>query len=374
MAGATMTSDWSTQRINATRRTLLAWYRRARRDLPWRRTQDPYAIWLSEIMLQQTRVETVIPYYERFLAAFPTVTALAGAPLGDVLKLWEGLGYYTRARNLHKAARQVTNDCGGAWPRTADELRKLAGVGRYTAGAIASIAFGERAAALDGNIQRVLARLFAIDDSIDERATQVELWRLAEQLLSPRAPGDFNQALMELGATVCTPRGPQCLVCPLHEHCEAARSGRAEALPVRSKKAAVPIVHAVAAAIRQRGRWMLVKRPERGLLGGLWELPGGEISSADDAATKLPEIVRAVTGIEVAVGEKLGEVRHIFTHRDLRLAVYVATKLPGRVKLARHDASSWATIEEIAALPLARVDQKVIALLPRDAEPSPRKR
>ncbi|HEY5946784.1 MAG TPA: A/G-specific adenine glycosylase, partial [Kofleriaceae bacterium] len=211
-------------------------YKRDRRDLPWRRTRDPYAIWVSEIMLQQTRVQTVIPYWERWMARFPTVTALAAAPLDDVLAAWAGLGYYSRARNLHAGAQAVTSAFAGALPRRASELRAVPGIGPYTAGAIASIAYGERAPLVDGNVARVLARVFAMRDDIKSSAGQKALWQRAGELMAAlpddHAPGDLNQGLMELGATLCSPTSPRCLLCPLAASCEAARTGRQDELPV----------------------------------------------------------------------------------------------------------------------------------------------
>ncbi len=224
---------------SALRRKLLAWYRAHRRDLPWRRTRDPYAIWISETMLQQTRVETVIPYWERFLARFPDVETLATADTDDVIALWAGLGYYSRARNLHRAAQIVMEHHAGRLPGDVDALRELPGVGRYTAGALASIAFDKPAPIVDGNVARVLARVFAIDADVRSAAVQERLWSEAEQLARGDDPGAMNQALMELGATVCTPRAPQCPACPWQPHCAARAQGRAELLPIRSRPAAV---------------------------------------------------------------------------------------------------------------------------------------
>jgi A/G-specific adenine glycosylase len=218
------------------RAALLRWYRANRRDLPWRRTRDPYRIWLSEILLQQTRVETGLPYYERFVAAFPTVADLAAAPLDRVLKLWDGLGYYTRARNLHRAARLVVHERGGVLPRTAEQWQQLPGIGRYTAGAIASIAFDAAVPVVDGNVKRVFARVFCIERCIDAPAIQTELWRIAADLLPPTAPGDFNQSLMELGARLCTPRKPRCADCPIRRCCAAHAAGAQDRLPRRRPK------------------------------------------------------------------------------------------------------------------------------------------
>jgi A/G-specific adenine glycosylase len=296
-------------------RSLLAHYRRARRDLPWRRTRDPYAIWISEIMLQQTRVETVIPYWTRWMARFPTVAALADAPLDEVLAAWAGLGYYARARALHRAGQHVTEHLGGELPGEVEGLRALPGVGPYTAGAIASIAFGRRAAVVDGNVARVYARVFGIEEDVRAPATTRQLWDLAERVVPAEAPGDYNQALMELGATVCTPRAPACLGCPLAVLCVARRTGRQAELPRMAPKRA-PAAMAVDSAWIVRGRrWLLLRRRPAGLFGGLWELP------AFDA---LPGVARR--------GRALAEHVHQLTHRTIRYRVFRAD-LAGRPPL-----------------------------------------
>ena len=329
---------------------LAGWYARARRDLPWRRTRDPYRIWLSETMLQQTRVDTVVPYYERFVARFPTLDALAVADEEAVLRLWAGLGYYARARNLKRAAEAVAREHRGELPREAEALASLPGVGRYTVGALRSIAFGERAAVVDGNVRRVLARLAGERELADEDA-----WRLAEVLVPENEPGEWNQALMELGATVCTPRKPGCLFCPVADFC-AARGSDPERFPAPRVKTAVKRVHAVAGMLERRGRVLIVRRPSRGLLGGLWELPTGE--GTDPAA--LLAAVRARTGLEVAAGSRLGQVRHLFTHRDLRLELYALEDRGGR--LARSPDARFCSPADLEALPLSRLMKKTLAL------------
>jgi len=267
--------------VNAFRRALPRWYRRHKRDLPWRRTRDPYAIWVSEIMLQQTRVETVIPYYARWMRVFPTVAALARAPASRVLKLWEGLGYYSRARNLRRAAQMVVGRVAPlARPRgfrtsrrlvptTAVDLRRLPGVGRYTAGAIASIAFDECAALVDGNVARVFARVFNIRANVKLPATRRRLWKLAEALLPARGCGEFNQALMELGALVCLPANPRCEGCPLRRVCRAP----GDALPNRGPKQRIHRVTEDVMLAQRDGKVLLRRRPASGLLAGMWELP-----------------------------------------------------------------------------------------------------
>jgi len=255
------------------RARLLAWYRAARRDLPWRRTRDPYAIWVSEVMLQQTRVETVVPYWTRFLAELPTVHALAEAPLDRVLELWSGLGYYRRARLLHRGARDVVENWRGELPRDAESLQSIAGIGRYTAGAIASIAFGEAAPIVDGNVARVLSRLDAIEDDPASPAGKRALWKRAEELARGEAPGDLNQALMELGATVCVPKNPSCDGCPLRGDCRARARGLQNELPRVAPKAAPRKVELRCLVVEHRGALVLGKRREEALYGGLWEPP-----------------------------------------------------------------------------------------------------
>ena len=344
------------------RSALLRWYRRERRDLPWRRTRDPYRVWISEAMLQQTRVETVIPYYERFLARFPDVGALADARMDDVLGVWQGLGYYSRARNLKRAAEQVRDRFGGALPDTAETLRELPGVGRYTAGAVASIAFDQPEPIVDGNVARVLSRIHGLRDDVKSPGGQARLWEEAGGLVRGRSPGDLNQALMELGATVCTPRSPACGRCPARGLCAARCSGDPEALPVNAKRPRVLAVDAVAAWLERRGRALAVKRPEAGLLGGLWDLPGDDLASGEPPAAGLRRALRERVGLDVGPVRKLGTVEHAFTHRRLRLHVYRCQAEAGRVRLRGFDAHRW--VASLEALPTGRVTRKALGLLP----------
>jgi A/G-specific adenine glycosylase len=288
-------------------------YAQVQRDLPWRRTRDPYAIWVSEIMLQQTRVTTVIPYWERWMTRFPTVSALADAPLDDVLAAWAGLGYYSRARNLHAGARAVDTQFGGALPSCAAELREVPGIGPYTAGAIASIAFGERAPLVDGNVARVLARVFAIEHDIKSTAGSKALWAAAGELMQAlpeaAAPGALNQGLMELGATICAPVAPRCLVCPVVRDCAAARAGRQDELPVvaaRKKESELPILARTMVWIEDAGKVVLARRTPDGLFGGLWELPSLELCEAMGIALDR---------------EPVAFHDQTLTHRRLRIAV-----------------------------------------------------
>jgi A/G-specific adenine glycosylase len=334
-------------------RRLIDWYRAARRDLPWRHTSDAYRIWLSETMLQQTRVETVIPYYERFLARFPNVESLAAADEDDVLGLWAGLGYYARARNLRRAARQVVAEHAGELPSDAESLAALPGVGRYTVGALRSIAFGESAALVDGNVRRVLARLYARRELDDAGA-----WQLAEELLPEQDAGDWNQGLMELGATLCSPKSPRCLLCPLTSHCGARAHGQPEQFPAPKPRAEARRVRAVAGVLVRRSRVLMLRRPSRGLLGGLWELPSAEGRDPRALVTALAE--RA--GLAVEVGDTLGGVRHLFTHRDLSLELYALYDRGGRIPAAARPEARFCGAEALAALPLSRLMNKALAL------------
>jgi A/G-specific adenine glycosylase len=306
-------------------RDLCRWFASARRDLPWRRTRDPYAIWVSEIMLQQTRVETVIPYYQRFLARFPDVASLAGAELEEVLTAWSGLGYYRRARHLAAGAREVVLRYGGKLPSDPRELASLSGVGRYTAGAIASIAFDVQAPLVDGNVARVLARVFGIEDPVDAPRTMNKLYELAASLVPAERPGDFNQALMELGATICTP-APRCALCPVAKQCAALASGRERELPVTLKKKISPRLELTAALCEAGGRILMAKRPVTGIFADMWEPPLVEARGTRaralfaEAGIVLPARARAV-----------GEHTHVLTHRVLEVSAVRATlgpKLP----------------------------------------------
>lgn len=298
--------------VDAIRAALLSFYDEAARALPWRDTRDPYAVWVSEVMSQQTRVETVIPYYQRWLERFPTVAALADAAEDEVLKAWEGLGYYSRARNLHAAARLVRERHGGSLPIAYDSLRTLPGVGTYTAGAVSSIAFGASRPAVDGNVRRVLARL------LDQPAPPAALLNeVAGALVPADRPGDFNQALMELGATICTPRAPRCGRCPIASLCAARTAGTQEQRPLPKPKKAVPVFDIATAAVRAPdGRMMIVRRPRHGLLAGMWCFPGAEFQPGDDPASRALDVARTHTS--AAMPRPLGVVEHVFSHRRER--------------------------------------------------------
>lgn len=358
---------------------LLPWFQRNKRALPWRTAQrDPYHVWLSEVMLQQTQVATVIPYFERWLQRFPTLAHLAAAPLDEVLKAWEGLGYYSRARNLHRAAQLVVREHAGHVPDTVDGLLALPGVGRYTAGAIASLAFGCHAAVLDGNVKRVLSRYFAVGDANTEprspgntrRDTGLGtrdsglLWSLAESLLPPGRAGVFNEALMELGATVCTARAPKCGECPLRAACKARAEGNPERYPLKTTKAPTPHHHVLTAVITHAdGRVLLGQRPPEGLLGGLWEFVSSEFRAPAPPAS-VADMVRERTRLRI-VGEPeaLGALKHVFTHFKITRHVHRVRAAGGDPAPVGYAALSWLPLAEVAHLALARSDQKVLGMV-----------
>lgn len=368
-----MTALPAPARLAAVRAPLLAWYDRHRRDLPWRRTRDPYAIWLSEVMLQQTQVQTVIPYWERFLARFPTVEALAAAPLEQVLTGWKGLGYYTRARNLHRAAQAIVAEHGGRLPSSAAALLELPGFGRYTAGAVASIAFGEEAPLVDGNVARVFARLFEVEGLPGDKAREARLWALAGALVKGERPGDFNQALMEHGATVCRPAKPTCLLCPVRDACGAFRSGRVDELPP-AKVRAEPKRLALALAVwEHEGKLLLARRAEKGLFGGLWELPAAEVSDGAPEAETAQRLAEAL-GVPLVLEGELATVKRQLTHRALTLHLF---RVHGRKRPARAAAFAelrWCTPDEALALGMSTAMHRALEAALSTLVPAPRER
>jgi A/G-specific adenine glycosylase len=338
-------------------RLLLDWYHKHGRTLPWRDHPDPYAVWVSEIMLQQTRVETVIPYFEKWMRLFPDVTSLANASEQEVLNAWEGLGYYSRARNLHKAAKTIAEKFNGQLPRDLTELRGLPGIGRYTVGAIASMAFGMDEPTLDGNLRRVFSRLFDVREFADSPVGEKILWELATQNLPKGKAGDYNQALMDLGATICLPKNPRCLLCPLMEICEARKNGTQELRPVMKPKKAVPhYVHA-AAVILQRGRVLLSQRLPEGLLGGMWEFPNGRVNA--DPAKELTKILYAATKLRVKKGEALGVIQHAYTHFKVTVHAFLCEP----VSIPKSKNLKWVKITELDGYPMGKVDRQIAGKL-----------
>lgn len=333
---------------------LIAWQRRnGRHDLPWQQTQDPYRVWLSEIMLQQTQVDTVIPYYQRFLARCPDVASLAAAPLDDVLALWSGLGYYARARNLHSAARSVMEKHGGQFPRTAAGLAELPGIGRSTAAAVASFCFGERVAILDGNVKRVLCRHFAIEGYPGERAVEQKLWALAESLLPAKDISIYPQAQMDLGAMICTRSKPRCLHCPVNASCQARAEGRENELPTARPRKTVPERSCGVLLLRCQGAILLEQRPAAGIWGGLYSLPEmlEEESAADCALRRF-----GLSKLKFVAGEDL---HHSFTHFGLTLTPWQAElrKLPLQVNAPN---LRWVAQQELEGIGLPAPIRKLV--------------
>ncbi len=338
--------------LPAIRHALLAWYDHAKRDLPWRRTQDPYAIWVSEIMLQQTRVDTVIPYYERFMTRFPTAAALAEAPEDDVMAHWSGLGYYRRARLLHAGVRELVATYGGAVPPDADARLSLPGVGRYTAGAIGSIAFEKEEPIVDGNVARVFARVFDIETPLGETATETRLWTLATDLVRGPRPGDLNQAVMELGATVCTPANPKCDVCPLAAHCIAKDTGRIDSLPVPRKKKPPKRAEMVAVLAYAGPNELILERGDKKLWGGLWS-PLFADGHGRDAAVHALATAQVVADL---ADTPTATLRHILTHRDLRVEVWRADD----ARVAPSTARKRVPMADLDALGISTLTRKII--------------
>jgi A/G-specific adenine glycosylase len=343
----------SAREVAALRAALVEWYRAHKRDLPWRRTRDPYAIWISEAMLQQTRVETVAAYWTRFVARFPTLAALAAAGEDEVLAAWSGLGYYRRARALHQAARAIVEHHGGEFPREPELVRELPGVGPYTAGAVLSIAFDRPEPLVDGNVARVFCRLFAIDAEPHSRALRETLWDLARDCV-PRdgGAGDWNQALMELGATICAPKEPRCLVCPSRELCRAFASGRTETLPRRERRRApieVELEVLRVARDRRDGGMLFERRPDRGRMSGMWQLPSIEVRSSSGLFPRS-------YACELEPRERLGEVRHTITHHRIRAVVRDARTS----KRALPAQFAWFRRAELELLPLTGMTKKIL--------------
>ncbi len=349
--------------MQALRKTLLQWYRANRRQLPWRETADPYRIWVSEVMLQQTQVATVIPYYHRFVAAFPDVRHLACAQEQAVLKLWEGLGYYARARNLHRAAGEVQRLYGGEIPESLAEFRKLPGVGDYIAAAVLSIAFQRPHAVLDGNVKRVLARLQVLDLPVDQPAAHRRFQALAQEMLDTRLPGEFNQAVMELGALVCTPRQPDCGRCPLAAACSAFKTGRVAEYPKRRQPRSVPEHHIAVGVVRRDGRLLITRRKSEGLLGGLWEFPGGKVKMGEGAADACVREIAEEVNLQVQVQAFLTRVKHAYTHFRIRMDVFTCRWVAGEVRLNGPVDYRWVRPTEIDAYPFPRANTKFIPFL-----------
>ncbi len=344
-------------------RALLTWYRRSRRDLPWRRTSDPYHILIAEFMLQQTQVDTVIPYYHRFLDRFPDLETLSESSQSGVLKVWEGLGYYTRARNLHRAAKAIVERFGGVIPRTYADLVSLPGFGPYTTAAVLSIAFNRPHAVVDGNVIRVLCRVFGIVLDVARTSTKKQLSDLAKRLLPKTVAGDFNQAIMELGAVVCRPRSPDCGSCPISRSCEALSTDCTDSLPVRSPKKPRPH-HTMGVAIVQRGDEVLIsRRPQSGLLAGLWEFPCGRVGDGESLESCCLRAARAVTGIDATVQSRFRTVDHAYTHLSVTMHAFLCTYERGTARPVACADVRWVAPGRLSEYAFSRANRKLIEAL-----------
>lgn len=365
--GISAASTLAEDTIADLRAKLLGWYASQGRDLPWRRTRDPYAIWISEIMLQQTQVKTVLPYYERWLKKFPTVEALAAADQQAVLKLWEGLGYYARARNLHKAAQQVAGDRQGKFPADLEGAQSLKGIGRTTAGGILSAAFNLPTPILDGNVKRVLARLIALP-AVPNKALP-QLWQISEQVLDPQHPRDFNQAIMDLGATLCTRHNPACLLCPWQAHCAAYNQNAATDFPMTESRKPIPHKQiGVAVITDSKGQILIDRRKQEGLLGGLWEFPGGKIEPGESVEECVSREIKEELGIEIEVGDRLITIEHAYTHFKVTLNVFNCKHLSGEPQPIECDEVKWVTLDEIDEYPFPKANSQIIEAMKKKSE------
>jgi A/G-specific adenine glycosylase len=343
------------------------WFRANRRRLPWRRSRNPYRIWLSEVMLQQTQVATVVPYYRRFLARFPDVRALASADLQDVLKLWEGLGYYARARNFQRAAARVAAEHAGRVPVHWEDFRRLPGVGDYIAAAVLSIAFDQPWAVVDGNVKRVLSRLFTIEDPVNAAAAKPVFAAAADALLDRDRPGTFNESMMELGALVCTPRAPRCERCPVAAFCRARRAGSVADYPRRLAARKVPLAAIAVGVVAKNGRLLITRRRPEGLLGGLWEFPGGKVRDGEAPEAACVREIREEAGLHVAVESRLARVRHAYTHLRIVMDVFRCRYVSGRVRLNGPVDFRWVRVADLDRYPFPKANHKFMPLL-REAE------
>jgi A/G-specific adenine glycosylase len=346
----------------ALRRSLLAWYSRCGRDLPWRRSRDPYAIWISEIMLQQTQVKTVLPYYERWLQQFPTVEALAAADQQQVLKAWQGLGYYARARNLHRAASAIAQQHQGQFPTQLAAVLALPGIGRTTAGGILSAAFNQPVPILDGNVKRVLARLVALP--VPPNRASERLWALSTALLDPQQPRDFNQALMDLGATLCTRHRPACLLCPWRSACSAYNLNVQSEIPMSEPRGPLPHKQIGVAVIwGDQHRILIDRRRQQGLLGGLWEFPGGKIEPGETVEACIQREIQEELGIEIEVGPQLTVVEHAYTHFKVTLHVHHCRYVAGEPQPLECDEIRWVKLDQLTEYPFPKANVTIIEAL-----------
>lgn len=352
-----------TDRASGFQAALLYWFKSRARKLPWRETTDPYKVWLSEVILQQTRVDQAIPYYLRMIERFPTVSELASASIDDLLVTWEGLGYYARARNLHKAALEIVDRFDGQVPDNREDLLSLPGIGPYTASAILSIAYAQPYGVLDGNVIRVLSRLLAFPDEVNKSASRKYLQSLADDLVAVSAPGAFNESIMELGATVCTPTNPRCHECPIHSFCLGTKN-YPEAFPRSAKRPPIPH-HDIAVGVlsNSQGELFAQRRPEEGLLGGLWEFPGGKRESGESIEEACRRELKEELGIDVEVGELLTTIPHTYSHFKITLHAFRCTILSGMPESSRDLSFAWIAADRLEEYAFPKANRKLIETL-----------
>lgn len=345
------------------RKRLHAWYTDNCRNLPWRRDPEPYSVWVSEVMLQQTQVKTVLAYHDRFLKRFPTVRSLAAAEQQEVLKLWEGLGYYSRARHFHQAAVLVTSCHNGRIPDNWQAFRQLPGVGDYIASAVLSIAFNQPYAVVDGNVKRVISRLLAMDASVNGPRAHAVYLEPADVLLDRKAPGNFNQAMMELGALVCKPANPLCPSCPLNRFCAALNARRVDAYPKRLRKPPVPVHSVAVGVVYHEGKMLITRRKSEGLLGGLWEFPGGKIKVGETPSEACIREIREETGVAAGIASHLCRVKHAYSHFKIEMDVFICRAASETVRLNGPVDFRWITLEELDAYPFPGANHKFMKVL-----------
>ncbi len=351
------------KQIGQIQKMLIEWYRRHHRPLPWRETDDPYRIWVSEVMLQQTQVQTVLPYYQKFLRDFPNVKALANADLQAVLKAWEGLGYYARARNMHRSAIFILEEKAGIFPDSWDVLRKLPGIGDYIASAVLSIAFNQPYAVLDGNVKRVLARLYEISAPVNKPSSYKIFKEFADDLLDRHHPGRFNQALMELGALVCKPKKPECRGCPLRSRCRAYQAEHVDQFPKRIKKPRTPLHNIAVGVVYKNSHMLITRRKSEGLLGGLWEFPGGKIGKHERPEQACAREIKEEVNLNVAITGHIAQIKHAYTHFKIIMEVFSCRYLSGDIRLKGPVDFRWITLKEIDQYPFPKANHKFIHLL-----------
>ena len=355
-------------------KNLISWFQKNQRDLPWRSRRTPYSTWISEIMLQQTQVQQVVPYYRRFMDRFSSIQSLAKAPVLQVLKAWEGMGYYSRARHIHQTAQIIVRRFAGQIPIDFQDLLELPGIGRSTAGAILSLAYDQPLPVLDGNIRRVLIRFFYINQDPGKTATINKLWSISQNIIPLKNAGLFNEALMELGALICSPKNPDCVRCPLKKRCLGFCSGDPASLPIKKPRKPIPHFDVTAAVIQSKKKILITQRPEKGLLGGLWEFPGGKKEPGESLEQCLKREILEELNIEIKVGERFIQVRHAYTHFKITLHCFFCRKLKGRILPIGVKDFRWVFPEELDRFPFPRADQKVIHFLqtkirPEDLDP-----